>query len=55
VLTDTDVYLTVEQLNMDAPIQFRLLCRAVFTLPTGIDLFIENEYLPLDRVAAVAA
>lgn len=55
VLTDTDVYLTVERLNMDAPIQFRLLCRAVFTLPAGIDLFIENEYLPLDRVAAVAA
>jgi len=31
VPADTDVYLTVERLNMDAPIQFRLLCRAVFT------------------------
>lgn len=54
VLDQVDVQLTVERLNIDAPIQFRLLCRAAFTPPTGFELFAGNEYLPLESVAVAA-
>jgi hypothetical protein len=54
VLDQTDVQITVERLNVDAPIQFRLLCRAALTLPAGFDFFAGDEYLPLDQVAVAA-
>jgi len=54
VMEQTELQLTVERLNADAPIQFRLLCRAAFTLPLGFELFSGDEYLPLDVVAAAA-
>lgn len=54
VLDQTNVQLTIERLNIDAPIQFRLLCRAAFALPVGFELFSGNEYLPLDGVAVAA-
>ena len=54
VLSKTDVHLTVERLNLDAPIQFRLLCRAVFTLPTGFGLFTGDEYIPLGKISVAA-
>jgi len=48
IMETTTVQLTVERLNQDAPIQFRLLCKAVFKLPAGIALFADNEYQILD-------
>ncbi len=47
IMEKTTVQLTVERLNHDAPIQFRLLCKAVFTLPAGLALFSDAEYQPL--------
>lgn len=40
----TDIKLVVERLNHDAPLQFRLLCKAVFKLPENIDIFKGGEY-----------
>lgn len=54
IMEKTDVQLTVERLNHDAPIQFRLLCKAVFKLPTGVVLFSDDEYQLLDREVAAA-
>jgi hypothetical protein len=48
IMDKTTVRLTVERLNPDAPIQFRLLCKAVFTLPSGVSLFSDSEYQTLD-------
>jgi hypothetical protein len=53
-LNQTNVQITVERLNVDAPIQFRLLCRAALILPTGFNFFAGDEYLPLDQVAVAA-
>lgn len=50
----TAVQLTVERLNHDAPVQFRLLCKAVFKLPQGFQLFADDEYQPLDKEAVAA-
>lgn len=55
LLNKTQIYLTVERLNLDAPIQFRLLCKAVFSLPSHITLFSDYEYLPLYNEDTVAA
>ena len=44
IMEKTTIRLTVERLNDDAPIQFRLLCKAVFKLPEGFALFADNEY-----------
>ncbi len=49
VLEETDVFLTVERLNHNAPIQFRLLCKAVFKFPQGRNLFENEECQLLDR------
>jgi len=48
------VQLTVERLNPDAPIQFRLLCKAVFKSPAGVELFADDEYQLLDREVVAA-
>lgn len=48
IIDKTTVKLTVERLNHDAPIQFRLLCKAVFSLPTELSLFSGSEYQTLD-------
>jgi hypothetical protein len=56
LLNKTEIKLSVERLNTDAPIQFRLLCRAAFKLPNGFQLFNNSEYLPLTKNAnAIAA
>ncbi len=56
LLNKTEIKISVERLNTDAPIQFRLLCRAVFKLPNGFQLFNDAEYLPLTKNAnAIAA
>jgi len=54
IMEKTAVYLTVERLNHDAPIQFRLLCKAVFELPKGFHLFADDEYQRLDREVVAA-
>lgn len=54
IMGKTAVHLTVERLNHDAPIQFRLLCKAVFKLPTGVELFSDDEYRLLDREVVAA-
>lgn len=50
----TTIQLTVERVNLDAPIQFRLLCKAVFKLPEGFELFADDEYQSLDREIVAA-
>lgn len=47
LINETDIQLIVERLNLDAPIQFRLLCKAVFTPPPNMALFTDDEYQPL--------
>nr|VFJ94520.1 MAG: hypothetical protein BECKLFY1418B_GA0070995_105914 [Candidatus Kentron sp. LFY]VFJ98581.1 MAG: hypothetical protein BECKLFY1418A_GA0070994_108510 [Candidatus Kentron sp. LFY] len=37
----------VERANPDAPLQFQLLCKAVFALPEGLDLYATEEHQPL--------
>lgn len=54
IMEKTIVQLTVERLNHDAPIQFRLLCKAVFKLPAGIVLFADDEYQLLGREVVAA-
>ena len=54
IMKKTEVILTVERLNHDAPIQFRLLCKAVFKLPQGCNLFQNEEHQLLDRERCVA-
>nr|VFK07833.1 MAG: HIRAN domain-containing protein [Candidatus Kentron sp. LPFa] len=44
--------LTVEKINLDAPLQFRLLCKAVFVSPQGFDLYAKEEHQPLAAMAA---
>lgn len=44
ILDNTGIELSVERLNHDAPLQFRLLCKAVFNLPVGFDVFTGGEY-----------
>jgi hypothetical protein len=55
ILAETSINLFVERLNHDAPLQFRLLCKAVFKLPVGFNMFSDNEYQLLAKEAAVAA
>nr|VFK16120.1 MAG: HIRAN domain-containing protein [Candidatus Kentron sp. LPFa] len=45
-------HLTVEKISLDAPLQFRLLCKAVFVSPRGCDLYATREHRPLVREAA---
>lgn len=52
VISATEIKFNVERLNIDAPIQFRLLCRAVFKLPSDFKLFSHDEYLPLNKIEA---
>jgi len=54
IMEKTKVHLTVERLNQTAPIQFRLLCKAVFKLPQGFNLFQNEEYQLLDRESCFA-
>ncbi|MGZ8173631.1 MULTISPECIES: HIRAN domain-containing protein [Methylobacter] len=54
VMEKTVVRLTVERLNHDAPIQFRLLCKVAFELPQGLQLFAGDEYQRLDRESVAA-
>ena len=56
VLDKKGVKLFVERLNHDAPLQFRLLCKAVFTLPAGFEVFSGGEYQVLAKeLQAMAA
>ncbi len=53
IMEKTNVRLSVESLNTDAPIQFRLLCKAVFKLPNDFSLFTDGEYqLLIDQANA---
>jgi hypothetical protein len=53
LLDITSVRLSVERVNPDAPIQFRLLCKAVSKPPLNFDLFATEAYQPLsDEIAA---
>lgn len=54
VMEATDVKLNVERVNQDAPIQFRLLCRAAFTPPFEFDMFADNDHQPLVQEAVAA-
>jgi hypothetical protein len=54
VLSNTHIEISVARLNLDAPVQFRLLCHAKFVLPAGISLFNGDDYLPLPPVARAA-
>ena len=38
------IRLEVEKINLDAPLQFRLLCKAVFSLPEGFGLYATDEH-----------
>lgn len=48
------VRLEVEKVNQDAPSQFRLLCKAVFMLPEGFDLYATDEHQLLAQMARAA-
>lgn len=48
------IRLEVEKNNCDAPLQFRLLCKAVFTLPAGVDLYATDEHQLLAEHAMAA-
>jgi hypothetical protein len=54
IMEKTDVRLTVERLNPDAPLQFRLLCKAVFKLSAGVTLFADDEYQLLKKEVIAA-
>ncbi len=54
IMEKTEIHLTVERLNLDAPLQFRLLCKAVFKLPAGVVLFSDDEYQLLDKEVVAA-
>jgi hypothetical protein len=41
------IRLTVEKANPDAPLQFRLLCKAVFVPPKGFELYATEAHRPL--------
>jgi hypothetical protein len=49
VLEKVEIRLTVEKVNNKAPLQFRLLCKAVFMLPEGVKLYSSKEHQPLLR------
>ncbi|POZ53186.1 HIRAN domain-containing protein [Methylovulum psychrotolerans] len=55
IMKETDVQLNVERVNKDAPVQFRLLCRAVFSPPLGVKLFADDEHTLLGKEDAAAA
>lgn len=56
ILDKSGINLVVERLNLDAPLQFRLLCKAVFSLPIGFEVFAGGEYQVLAKEQqAVAA
>jgi hypothetical protein len=50
----TPISLVVEKVNPDAPLQFRLLCKAVFTPPTGFDLYATDEHRLIAQSAMAA-
>ncbi|EIC21248.1 HIRAN domain-containing protein [Thiorhodovibrio frisius] len=54
VLQQTSVDLTVEKANDDAPMQFRLLCKAVFRLPAGCTLHESDEHQLIAEPAMAA-
>lgn len=54
VMDIAEVKLTVERVNPEAPLQFRVLCKAVFTPLPGFDLFATHAYQPLAEQAAAA-
>ena len=54
IMTTTDVQLSVERLNKDAPVQFRLLCRAFFRPTPGVEIFANDEHSPLEKEAVAA-
>jgi len=55
LIGNTEIRLTVERLNHEAPIQFRLLCKTAFVPPSEIALFADEEYQLLYEENAVAA
>ena len=50
----TNIHLQVERVNQDAPLAFRLLCRAEFTLPEEFVIFGSKEYQPIDKEVLAA-
>lgn len=44
ILNKTEINLSVERLNHDAPLQFRLLCKAAFNMPIDYNAFTGDEY-----------
>jgi hypothetical protein len=54
VLNATPVNVTVEKVNLGAPTQYWLLCKAVFKLPDGFDLYSNAEHCSLSREAMAA-
>lgn len=50
----TPIRLTVEKANLKAPLQFRLLCKAVFVPPEGFELYSTTAHQPLAREVMVA-
>lgn len=54
ILGRTPVTLKVERANPDAPLQFRLLCKAVFTQPLGFELYSTEEHRVLAQEALAA-
>jgi len=49
ILDNTNISLSLARLNLDAPLQFRLLCKAEFTMPSGVEVFASNEYQVLTQ------
>jgi len=50
----TSIQLTVEKSNLDAPLYFQLLCKAVFTLPREFKIFKTEAHQSLAQEALVA-
>ncbi len=50
----TSIQLTVEKVNPEAPLQFRLLCKAAFVPHEKLELYATNEHLPLVQESLAA-
>lgn len=48
------IRLVVEKVNKDAPLQFRLLCKAAFVPPAGFDLYATDEHRLIAQPAIAA-
>ena len=54
IMEVAEVKLAVERVNQGAPLQFRLLCKTIFTPPPAFELFTDDTFQPLVEEKAAA-